>query len=227
MHIKASRCLIWIPIIHAQADLGSLSEPIRQMHVRRVGRVRWGEYVRSVEQLWDNIGAELARLELDYPHARLYQDGLPICGREEEIIRDLAEAGSKNHQILLGLMDKGCRLTGTESPELLLEEYNLARTLFGKARAPTLPSPNLGEGRVGATSRRRDLGSILLERRDRFIAERIGQTLEEGATGLLFLGMLHAIEPYLPTDMALSRLGTNEWGVRSGSFSRGRRAEPP
>jgi signal transduction histidine kinase len=61
---------------------------------------------------------------------RLYQDGLPVCGREEEIVRDLAGSGSQNHQILLELIARGARLTGSESPSLLLEEYELARQLL-------------------------------------------------------------------------------------------------
>jgi hypothetical protein len=197
MPSKGSRRLIRIPIIHSQADLGSMSEPIRRLHVRRAGRARWDEYVRAVERLWDNIGAEMAHLGLDYPRTRLYQDGLPVCGREEEIVRDLAQAGSKNHQILLDLVGKGCRLTGTESPELLLQEYNLTRTLLAGAHAAPHRVP----------VRRPDPSQALLERRDRFMAERIAQTLEEGGTGLLFLGLLHAIEPHLPTDIGVSPLG--------------------
>ena len=107
-------------------------------------------------------------------------------------MRDLAAAGSRNHQLLCELMARGCQLTGTESPALLLEEYHLARaSLQREPRA----------GVVGA-----DTASSLLERADRFIADQIDRTLEPGWTGLLFLGMLHAVDRFLPADVQLTRL---------------------
>jgi hypothetical protein len=78
-------------------------------------------------------------------------------------------------------------LMGTESPELLVEEYQLALT-------------GLGSGPDGA--RRRELSAAaLLEKRDRFIADRINSTLQQGETGILFLGMLHSVQPYLDRDI--------------------------
>jgi hypothetical protein len=198
---SASRRLIQIPIIHTQADLGTLGVHVRDLYVRRAGRRRWEEHIRTVERLWHNLGDALGRLELDPPRTRLYQDGLPVCGREEDIVRELAAAGSCNHRILLDLMAKGCHLTGTESPELLLEEYNLTRAqLEQRARRPR-------PGSAGAQA-----CQSLLDRRDRFIADRIAHTLEEGWTGILFLGMLHALAHHLPADIQVLRLDETEVG---------------
>jgi hypothetical protein len=188
-----TRSVYWVPILHNQADLGSLSEPVRRHFIQRVGRGRWEEHVRSIEQLWRQIGTAIAGLQLDYPRTRLYQDGLPVCGREEDIVRDLAAAGSTNHQLLLDLVGKGCRLMGTESPELLVEEYNLTRTLLQGQ-----PPAGAAAGPVPARA--------MLDRRDAFIARRIAETLQPSETGLVFLGLLHSLEGRLPADVRLVRL---------------------
>ena len=46
-------------------------------------------------------------LHLDFTPRRLYQDGLPRCGQEEAIVRNLAREGSVNHMLLLDLMARG------------------------------------------------------------------------------------------------------------------------
>ena len=81
---------------------------------------------------------------------------------------------------------------GTESPDLLLEEYQLVQQV--------LSAQGLGEvERVQA--RQESLSQYLLERRDRYIAERMNETLGEGETGILFLGMLHALQKHLAKDI--------------------------
>ena len=235
MHANSSRRLIWIPVIHTQADLGSMSEALRRRWIRTIGRRKWQEHSQAVARMWQAIREEIGKLDLDYGQVRLYQDGLPICGHEEEIVRHVAQAGSVNHQILLELMGKGARLMGTESPELLLEEYNLARqTMRASAADRSGQRGAAGGGSPGASSfsihdryriqsakapasfahwsgssvqtprgvqGQRELSEQLIARRDRAIAERIDQTLLPGETGLLFLGMLHALEGYLPADI--------------------------
>lgn len=194
---NATRRLIWIPVIHTQADLGSMSEAVRRLYIRKIGRRKWQEHLQAVAQMWQTIREEIERLDLDYGKVRLYQDGLPNCGHEEEIVRHVAQAGSPNHQILLDLMAKGARLMGTEAPELLLEEYNLARQALWAS----------GADRTGQLAQRqRELSEQMLDRRDRSIAERIDQTLQPGETGLLFLGMLHALDGHLPADIQVLRL---------------------
>ena len=122
-----TRRLIWVPIIHTQADLGSLSDSVRQLYVRRIGQAKWDQHIQAVYEVWAAIRETIEDMDLDYGQVRLYQDGLPWCGHEIEIVTDLARAGSQNHQFLVHLMNQGARLLGTESPELLIEEYELAR----------------------------------------------------------------------------------------------------
>jgi hypothetical protein len=112
---------------------------------------------------------------------RVYQDGLPVCGHEREIVTELAAAGSRNHKLLLSLLARGAVLMGTESADLLVEEYQLASAALAAGRTPH------------AKARRDRLHDTLLERRDRYIADRINGTLGAGETGILFMGMLHEV----------------------------------
>jgi hypothetical protein len=208
------RRLIWVPIVHSQADHGNMSERIRSLYIRRMGKARWEQHVTAIEEMWGDVWARVGELGLDYFHVRLYQDGLPVCGKEEQIVRDLAQAGSRNHQLLVDLMAKGASLIGTEAASLLLQEYELARQVLAAADSP--------EGRQAAPHRE-SLADDLLERRDRAIAERIDRTLAPGETGLVFLGLLHAIGRFLPPDIRVERLDERRRSRRSKTAP-GRRA---
>jgi hypothetical protein len=116
---------------------------------------------------------------------------LPVCGHEQEIVSELAEAGTRNHRLLLSLQARGAVLMGTESPELLIEEYQLAGAALASG------------GVVQAKMRRKQLRDRLLEKRDRYVGDRINGTLQAGETGILFMGMLHAVARYLDPDIKL------------------------
>ena len=186
------RALIYIPIVHTQADMGALGESIQRWKVKRLGRKGWERNVNLVDQLWAQIEQAVERLVLPYERVRLYQDGLPVCGREVEIVTELAKAGSRNHQLILRLSEKGATIMGTESSELLVEEYQLVKGVFASGK-PEIA--RRGEARQQA------LRDSLLRRRDQYIACRINDTLQRGATGLLFLGMLHCLGPWLEKDI--------------------------
>jgi hypothetical protein len=145
--------------------------------------------------MWQNIRTGIERWHLPYPSVRVYQDGLPDCGREVTIVTDLANAGSPNHQLLLSLMDRGATVMGTESADLLLEEYQLAQQTLSAGSVEEIEKM---EKRQEALSR------SLLEKRDRYIAERINATLKVGEVGLLFLGMLHSLDRLLAADIQVS-----------------------
>ena len=193
---KVRRRLIWIPIIHTEADLGNMAESVRNLYVRKMGRAKWAKHVADIDRIWREIRARIEGMHLDYSKVRLFQDGLPVCGHEEQIVRDLARAGSQNHQLLADLMEQGATIMGTESPDLLLEEYNLAReTLVASDRRE---SPE-------AAARRGALSKTILEKRDRYIGARIAETLQPGETGVIFLGMLHSLAGRLPPDIEVVR----------------------
>jgi hypothetical protein len=186
-----SRTLIYFPIIHSQADMGALQEAIARATREKLGKAGITRKAQAVAQRWRQIDRAIAALDLSWRRVRLYQDGLPVCGREAEIVAALAQAGSRNHQLLERLMAQGAVLMGTESADLLVQEYQLAQqSLTG--HPPGLPE---------AAAQRRAMSESLLQRRDQFIAQRINDTLQPDETGILFLGMLHALERYLPEDI--------------------------
>jgi len=188
------RTLVYIPIVHTQADMGALSEPIRRLKVERLGRRGWERNVNLVDKLWAQIEQAIESLILPYERLRVYQDGLPVCGRELEIVTELAEAGSRNHRLLLRLKEKGATIMGTESSELLVEEYQLVKEAIAAGNAPVAAR---GE------ARRKALRDSLLKRRDQYIARRINETLSRRDTGLIFLGMLHSVAPWLDKDIRI------------------------
>jgi len=191
---SGERTLIYIPIIHTQADMGALSRSIERLKIKKLGKHGWERNVNLVSQLWAQIEQAIEKLVLPYSRVRIYQDGLPVCGREMEIVTELANAGSRNHSLLLRLRDKGATVMGTESSELLVEEYQFVKEEFASGK----PGANQRSG-----SRRKALKDSLLKRRDQYIARRISDTLRVGETGLLFLGMLHSIRPWLDRDVRL------------------------
>ncbi|OGR07047.1 MAG: hypothetical protein A3K23_03545 [Desulfobacca sp. RBG_16_58_9] len=173
--------------------MGALRLPIARAARMKLGQRGWQRKVRAVEQIWMEIERVLRNLKLPYGQVRLYQDGLPVCGREEAIVAELAGAGSRNHRILLDLMARGATLMGTEAWELLKEEYRLAQESLASQGGAGTPAPSAVRSPAA--------GESILEQRDRFIARRINETLKEGETGILFLGMLHSVERHLSQDI--------------------------
>jgi len=189
---RADRTLIHIPIIHTQADMGALGRSVRRVTVQRLGHRAWERNVDVIGRMWEEIRRAAKGWDLPWEKVRLYQDGLPRCGREAEIVRELAGAGSPNHQLLLSLMKRGATLMGTESPDLLVEEYRLVREILAAGDA---------EEAARLEARHRGRSRSLLAQRDQYIAGRINESLCAGETGLLFLGMLHSLDPWLAKDI--------------------------
>jgi hypothetical protein len=187
-----SRTLIYIPVIHTQADMGGLSEALQRATLREFGQKSLKRKIYLINKMWAEIEQAIEGLDLRYEKVRIYQDGLPVCGREAEIVRDLARAGSRNHRLLLRLMERGATIMGTESSELLVEEYGLIKQ--------SMTVEDIHQGRE-IEARRKALADALIRKRDQYIADCIDQTLQIGETGLLFLGMLHALENQLHKDI--------------------------
>ncbi len=186
------RQLVHVPIVHSQADMGSSSDALRQAYIDEKGAEAWEQSRRAIAGFWRALESRIGSLDLDYSRVRLYQDGLPVCGYERNIVEDLAESGGVNYRILLRLIARGAVLEGTEDPDLLLKEYQLLKA-----------------GMVGATAGRHASvqgAEKLLEARDRFIARRIDQTLQAGETGMLFLGALHRATEMLPQTIGVKSL---------------------
>lgn len=177
------RTLIHFPIVHSAEDLGGLAEARKQA---RADEAELERHEQAVAAIWSHIEQAAKALPVTGRGWRIYQDGLPVCGRELDIVNQLAAAGSRNHRLVKALVSRGAVLMGTELGELLVEEYSLQKQV-------------LEQGRDSAETR--ELAAALLRRRDRFVADRIDETLRAGETGILFLGAAHHLDEWLAEDI--------------------------
>jgi hypothetical protein len=190
----SDRTLIYVPIVHSEADLGSLAEEIRRQLSDAFGADSLQQAARSVEAMWASLHSHFAAFPFAWDKVKLYQDGLAVCGMEEQIVHDLAGQKSTNHQVLVELMKRGAKLMGTEDPKLLVRDYHRIQKLVQAARdrAPdSVVEPLKREG------------ELLLQERDLYIAQRIDSTLEEGETGILCIGLLHHVTEHLEGKMGV------------------------
>ncbi len=187
------RRLLLVPIIHDEADMGSLGAILARRSVELSGESRWALHQRTVGQFWAGIEAFL--LSLDPDKLKVYQDGLAAGGEMGlRIVQEAARAGSRNYQTVLKLLSHGAgaELRKTEDAQLLLDER---RSILSSLRQESSQ-----EGQPETPSRT-TLGDQLLEQRDQFIARTIGETLRAGEMGVLFIGAYHNVQPHLPVDI--------------------------
>jgi len=170
--------------------MGSVASWLEEEYILKFGKEKWKEHLKLIKEIWQWIKVKIKGLKLTYEKVRIYQDGLPLCGKELDIVQKLAEKGSTNYKIILELINKGAKLEGTESKELLLEEYNYIKNI-----TTTSVKKEYKEG-----------SKQLLIRRDRYIANRINKTLKEDETGILLIGSKHRVYKYLPKDIKIGYL---------------------
>ena len=112
-------------------------------------------------------------------------------------MRETAEKGSKNYQIIRRLMDRGAKIEATESPELLRQEYSHIKAIF---------EAKTDQERAEAATRYNQVKDRLMEDRDAFIAQNISSSLKESETGLLFIGASHNVIPKIAKDIEVKSL---------------------
>ena len=190
--------------------MGSMYGTLKDEYIKRYGLQKWEEHNRIIEDFWGGIRNKVFDLDLDYPYTRLYQDGLPVCGKEMDLVQELVKMGSKNHQILMELIQLGAKLEGTEDPKLLLEEYAYLKNALADLDKPevnpvrkdgALTPPSMARLSNRVKRRYQRLAKSILQKRDSYIAQRIDETLREGETGLLFIGITHRVNEKLPEDI--------------------------
>ncbi len=192
------RRLLYIPIVHTAADLGSLATAVSQQTVALLGEERWKWHKGVAERFWKSVASYLLSLE---PAAlRIYQDGLAAEGDEGlRVVEVAAKRDSPNYLLLLELVHRGAVLRKTEDPVLLLKErQNLLEAI---------EKPSKGTSSSEFYRGQRDQ---LMEARDRFIAKTINETLREGEIGILFLGALHKMLTHLTSDIQVQQVASQE-----------------
>jgi len=179
--------LLYIPIIHTDVDLGSLATSIDKRAKALLGDSTVRKHKETIDLYWQVIA--------DYWQGKnvvgwkIFQDAMAADGVVgQNIVQNLAEKGSANYKILAQLMAHGAILVKTEDPEPLKEEYYLTRELT-KNRAFSGPALQQYQRRKNA----------LLQARDAYIMKSISENLNEGETGVCFLGAEHQLT--LPKDI--------------------------
>jgi len=189
------RNLLYIPMIHADPDLGSAAASVNRRSIEICGKERWLRHKEIVAEYWEKIRAHFSKM--DAHGLAIYQDGLMADGDlGRRIIEEGARRGSPNHQIVLDLITRGAILRKTEDVELLKMEFN--RILQLAETGPELEKDSAMQHRTE--------GKRLMAERDRFIARTINHTLQEGEGGALFLGAFHNVLPDLADDIKVSEL---------------------
>jgi len=189
------RKLLYVPIIHSESDLGSLGPAIDRRSASLCGEKRWAEHKETVSRFWQGVADYL--LSLDGAGLKIYQDGLAADGElGMRIVEEAASRGSKNHQLVLDLINKGAEIRKTEDASLLIREYEGISRLAGGEPSETISSHVRSRGH----------SSRLTEERDRFIAKTVNETLRDGETAVLFLGAYHSLLSYLATDIVLEQV---------------------
>ncbi len=181
--------------------MGSLAEAMAAAIIDRFGRRHWEQYVTLLDGYWKTVRAEMEGLCLDYSQVDLFQDGLPVCGKELELTQKAAAAGSENHQLLLDLVARGASLMGTEDPALLLEEYRNVKAALEHPQDATAST-------AGAPARPQYKETLV--KRDQYMAKRIDASLRPGRIAVLFLGMMHKVDALLPADIVSTRLAWHD-----------------
>ncbi len=177
------RKLFHIPIIHTPEDLGQHLAEVKRQYAARYGLGKWEEHIDAVEQFWRELSKTLLNLPVDYKIVKLYQDSLPMCDHEFEIVESLAQDGNRNYRLLFDLVKKGATIVGTENPALLIAEREKLNKM----------------GVIGLSNSYDELMKL----RDEFIAQRIDSTLKDSEIGFLFIGALHKVIDKLPVDIKI------------------------
>jgi len=194
------RRLIYIPIIHTDADMGSLAPALEQSTAAVCGEERWERHKSTASHFWQMVSDYLETL--DSKKLKIYQDGFVSDGDlGKRMIEEGVRRGSKNYEIILNLLNRSAEIVSTEDTALLQEEYGHISRMI-KAETPS-------QKRL-AYQKYESRKSQLTMERDNFIARTINETLEDGEAGLLFMGAYHDVIPHLAKDIVVEQLKERE-----------------
>ncbi|MDA8388678.1 MAG: hypothetical protein M0Z58_08475 [Nitrospiraceae bacterium] len=190
------RALLYVPIIHMSADLGSLAKNLAGRGIKGLGEETWEKHRRTVSMFWDSIAAFFEKRPV--AGFRIYQDGMVANGGiAEKIIEEGIRRGSKNYEIIRKLAERGAVLQKTEDLAMVKEERDWLLRI-------TRPGTLLQKLKVYLAFMAKK--NRLLKRRDGYMADTINRTLGPGETGILFIGAYHEVIPLLDPDIAVSEI---------------------
>ena len=190
------RKLIYVPIIHMSADLGTIAKQVDKRGIAGFGEEFWKEHGETISGFWDSIVKYFANLEVkDF---KIYQDGLVADGEVgQKIVKEGIKSGSKNYEVIGDLLKKGAILVQTEDFAMVKEERDRivkitnAKTTIEKLIAYLKYKLNKNK---------------LLKKRDNYIAKRVDETLKYAETGILFMGAYHDIISKLSKTIQITEI---------------------
>lgn len=188
------RRLIYVPILHSSADMGSASPGIEEKGVAMLGIEGWESHKKTISKFWDSVSKYFRSLKVkDF---QIYQDGLPADDELGiKVVNNAAAQGSKNYQIIKDLISKGARIVKTEDMAILAKEVSLIKKMTGSDSKLK---------KLATALQYKLLKNKLLKERDEFIADRVNKTLVKN--GIIFIGAYHNIIPLLDKDIKVEEV---------------------
>jgi hypothetical protein len=173
-----------------------VGEDIAKRGLREFGETLWKRHQETVLGFWDAIAEHFDSIEVS--GFKIFQDGMVADGEiGMKIVEETARAGSRNYQLISRLIRKGAILVKTEDLNLVKEERDwILRITQAKNRAQKLD----------AALKYKLTKNNLLDKRDKFIANRISDTLQEGENGILFIGAFHTVRKWLREEIHVEEL---------------------
>ena len=199
------KALIYVPIIHMSADMGSIAKQVDKRGIADFGEEFWKGHRETISGFWDAISDYFDYIYIDVYNRKkmkIYQDGM-IAEREvgQKIVEEGIKSGSKNYELVLRLLKRGAVLVKTEDFKLVKEELDRLLAIT-KAKSTSK--------KLFAFIKYRLIKNKLLNKRDEFISRRIDETLNQDEAGVLFLGAYHNIKNRLPADIQIIELKDRE-----------------
>jgi len=199
------RRLIYVPIIHMSADMGSVAKQADKRGIAGFGEEFWKRHRETISGFWDVISDYFDYIYMDVCNRKkmkIYQDGM-IAEREvgQRIIEEGIKSGSKNYELVLRLLKRGAILIKIEDFKLVKEELD---------RLLAITKTKSTSKKLFAFIKYRLIKNRLLNKRDEFISRRIDETLNQDGAGVLFLGAYHNIKKRLPKDIQIIELKDRE-----------------
>jgi hypothetical protein len=194
------RTLLYVPIIHTSADLGSIAKEVTRRGITDLGEEVWERHTETVKGFWDAISHYFS--SIDVSGMKIYQDGMIVAGEMgQKIVEETAKTGSRNHELILNLLKRKAILVKTEVFKLVKEERD---RLLAITQAKSITQ------KIIAFIRYKLIKNRLINKRDDFIAKRIDETLNNGETGIIFIGAYHNIKKRLPKSIQITEIKDTE-----------------
>jgi len=192
------RTLIYVPIIHSVADMGSMGNELKRKSVSGLGENIWQKHTDTVDGYWAAIQSYFKNIDLYVLGIKIYQDGMFVDGEMAlKLIKDGVKSGSKNSEIVSNLITRGAILVKTEDFKMVKDEYDGLQLII---------KSNSNIQKLIQLLRYKIVKPLLLRRRDRFIAATIDETLGPNETGILFIGAYHNVMKRLPKNISVIEL---------------------